>query len=157
MSLERTPSNTDTLFSVFSNTSTIVPGRDAAVPNDSPVRDARRPSLADKLKAKISPAPNPALERLVDEGFDRALAKRALSRMNNDEERARFGLIHLRDHKARLDPNCPACQFSRQTQGNAAVEYFNYGRPLSAVPPGVERAILEPHSGLPTSPEQRRG
>ncbi|WOO85684.1 uncharacterized protein LOC62_07G009180 [Vanrija pseudolonga] len=155
MSLERTTSNTDTLFSVFSDTSTIVPARDAA-PEVQARGDGRRPSLADKLKAKISP-PNPALERLVAEGFDRALAKRALGRLNNDEERARFGLTHLRDHKARLDPNCPACEFSRQPHATTTVESINYGRPLSALPPGFERMSLERHSGLPTSPEQRRG
>ncbi|KAL1405336.1 hypothetical protein Q8F55_008965 [Vanrija albida] len=98
MSLERTPSNTTTLYATTSRGSTIVPG-DPAAP--------RRPSAdTPKLGKGVTQA---KIDELVGAGFAEGQVSSILHASKGDMGKARLVLTHGRDHEGNIDEGCKLC------------------------------------------------
>ncbi|WOO84233.1 uncharacterized protein LOC62_05G007755 [Vanrija pseudolonga] len=105
--------DTDTLFSVTSDTSTIVP-RDSKAPGTQPGTKAnlrKHGGVLAKLKSKLTVGVDAAsIDRLVAEGFYIGQVQQALRYYEGDVDAARLMLIHRRDHRVELvDEGCDFC------------------------------------------------
>lgn len=124
MSLERTPSNTTTLYSTTSRTSTIVPAPTAErrllheVTGDRPpVHDSsasRRRSLEPKLGKGVTQA---KVDELVAAGFQQGQVVSTLHASKGDMAKARLVLTHSRDHLGAPDEQCSLCGYKPKKKG----------------------------------------
>ncbi|WOO85685.1 uncharacterized protein LOC62_07G009181 [Vanrija pseudolonga] len=127
MSLERTPSNTTTLYSTTSRTSTIVPahGQPAdrrplheATGDRPPVHDTsadtRRSLEAPKLGKGVTQA---KIDELVAAGFQQGQVLSTLHASKGDMTKARLVLTHGRDHLGAPDEQCTLCGYKPKKKG----------------------------------------
>lgn len=106
--------DTDTLFSVTSDTSTVVPHEYTAPPGTKPASKAslrEHGGILGKLKSKLTVGVDSAsIDGLVAEGFYIDQVQQALRYYEGDVDAARLMLIHRRDHRVeQVDEGCDFC------------------------------------------------